>query len=632
MEEWKERATLVRSSGGGRRGPSASVQSNQWVLEYKPLVIHSGWLIKRGHSIRNFKRRLFCIIDNQLVYHDNHNSDEVRGRIDLTKKSSIQCMLHSGFKFIQGSYEMILYAIDANDRDVWIKKLQECGVELLPPSAQTTRLAEKQNNCEKDRIIFAGWLRKRGQMVKSTKRRWFELTNSTLFYYSHPQGGSKKGSIDIVKANISNLDTLKTGERHSFVVRTQARDLILHADSEEERSLWVAYLSSVAEPTSENSLNIANAPDLHHLNRICTCTTSEQVIVDGFCRRCMSTFISKSEEALQDITREVQLIVASPYSPEGSTSAAFLRECSGRVLPLDTVRQFMSGLADYMVHTRMNELRNLGGNSLDEEFSEKILVVIHEQVEERVLYPLYRMIYEGIMQKMRSESKLMKGKIEVLRSKPQNFFGINPDCISSSGWATASAKLSDVDKVSLPYMKRAKLVVACKEIYNVYHAEHPDKPPMNADDFIPAFIYVLIHAKLEDPVCFKELVSTFDLGSNQGETAYFVTCLEIALEYIRSLLIACTVVLDATRKLGIEFTKDYERNVVIVHNLIPQGQAATSEVVHRGDVLVAVNGVPVHEMELVEITKLVKGIEGDVELCFLSLQEFEMKFRSQMIS
>lgn len=649
MEIWTQRATskMIRSAGGTMRPQVTSAQSKRWVLEYKPVVHHSGWLIKRGNGLRSFKRRLFCIIDNELVYHDSHSAIEVRGRVDLGKKSAVQSLPHSGFKLSQGSLQMTLYAVDTSDRDTWIKKLQERNVEVLTACTKTTKLIERQSNApDKDRILFSGWLRKRGQVVKSTKRRWFELTSTTLSYYTHPQGGTKKGSLDIVDARISHMDTLKSGERHSFQVRTSGRRLVLHADSQEERSLWVASLSAAAEGTTSMSDNFSTMSIVSEADRVCTC---ENASTDeaGQCRRCLSSFIAPSEDALSDVMREVQLILASPYSPEGSTSGAFIKDNTGKVVSNAVIRQFMLGLADYMIHTRMNELRMLGGHTdtgssddddggettaellySDEssEFIERILSIIYDQIEERVFFPLYKVIHDNIAQQTRTDSKVIKGKIEILCSKSQSFFGIGPESISPTNWVSASTKLKDIDKVSLPYMKRAQLLAACKEIYSVYHQEHPKNAPMNADEFIPAFIYVLIQANLDDPVALREMVTFFDAGSTQGEIAYFVTCLEIALEYIRSLLTACTVILDATKQLGIEFAKDVERGVAIVNKLIPGGQAELSKAVTPGNVVVAVNGLPVYEMDLDEIVKIIKGIEGDTELCFLPMGEYEAKF------
>lgn len=656
MEIWTQRATskMVRSAGGTLRPQVTSAQSKRWVLEYKPVVHHSGWLIKRGNGrLRGFKRRLFCIIDNELVFHDSHSAVEVRGRVDLGKKSTVQSLPHSGFKLSQGSLQMTLYAVDQSDRDTWIKKLQERHVEVLPPCTKTTtKLGEQQRRVgDNERVLFAGWLRKRGQVVKSTKRRWFELTGTTLTYFTQPQGGTKKGSLDILDAQISHMDTLKSGERHSFQVRTAGRRLVLHADSQEERSLWVASLSAAAEGSSSISDSFSATSMFSETERTCTCENAGgddgEAPPASQCPRCNLSFIAPSEDALLDVTREVQLILASPYSPEGSTSGRFIKDSTGKLVSNAKIREFMSGLADYMIHTRMNELRLLGGhtdvsNSDDDdesvseapfdeeagEFIERTMSIIYDQIEERVLFPLYKSIHDSIVQQTRADAKLIKGKIDVLRSKSQSFFGIVPESISPTNWASASSKLKDVDRFSLPYMKRAHLLAACKEIYSVYHSEHPKNAPMSADDFIPAFIYVLIQANLDDPVVLRELITFFDCGSSQGEIAYFVTCLEIALEYIRSLLTACTVVLDTSRQLGIEFARDPAREVVVVNRLIAGGQAEKSRAVALGDVVVAVNGLPVYEMELEEIVRVLRGVEGDAELCFLPVDEFEATFGS----
>ncbi|POM71440.1 Hypothetical protein PHPALM_11993, partial [Phytophthora palmivora] len=435
IEMWTERATstMVKSTESSARPTPTSAQSRRWVLEYKPVVRHSGWLIKRGHGLRNFKRRLFCIVDNELIYHDTHDATEVRGRLDLTRKSTIQCMLHSGFKFSQGSYGMVLYALDNHDRDVWIRKLQEHNVQLLPEGAKTAKLMKQHSDNADKPILFSGWLRKRGRMVKSTKRRWFELSANTLSYYAHPQGGSRKGSIDVSHARVSPVDHLRTGETHSFQICTPNRNLFLHADTQEERSLWLAALSSVGEGNATQADGMPVKPEANdfsiptsasEIGRMCKCGALDEggAAVDGVCRRCMSSFISNTEDAMVDVTREVQLLLASPYSPEGCTSAAFLKEHTGRPVSNTTVREFIIGLSDYLIHTRLKELQLLAGvaqpdssdsDSDDDGFKENvkkgnptqpqdaaaineitnsIQTIVHEQIEERVFFPLYRAI------------------------------------------------------------------------------------------------------------------------------------------------------------------------------------------------------------------------------------------------
>lgn len=670
IEMWTERATstMVKSRDSSSRRNSTSAQrlcqSRRWVLEYKPVVRHSGWLIKRDHGLRNFKRRLFCIVDNELIYHDSHDATEVRGRLDLTRKSTVECMLHSGFKLTQGSNSMVLYALDNHDRDLWIRKLQEHNVQVQPQGAKTVKLMKQHSdNADKgDIVLFSGWLLKRGRMVKSTKRRWFELSNTTLSYFAHPQGGSRKGSVDVSRARVSLVDTLKTGERHSFQICTPNRMLSLHADSQEERMLWLAALTSVNEYTTQSVASpdvaeFAMPTSVSDIGRMCKCGALDEggAALNGVCRRCMSSFISNTEDAMVDVAREVRLLLASPYSPEGSTTAAFLKEHTGRPVSNHTVRKFMSGLSNYLLHTRLKELQLLAGVAQSECSSESdiydegvnvehtdstqiqdaevvsgitdnIHTIVHEQIEERVFFPLYRVILTNVQAQTREDAKVLKGKIEILRNKSQAFFGIGPDSESSTRWYSACVKLREIDKVSLPYMKRAQLLAACKEIYAIFHTEHPTQAPMSADAFIPAFIYVLIHSHLHDPVALKEMITFFDSGGQHGEIAYFVTCLEIALEYIRSLLTACTVVLSSKRKLGIEFSRHPESDVVIVRRLLPGEQSQQSGAINVGDVLVAVNGLPVYEMALGEVAKLWRGVDGEAEFCFLPMNEYRRKY------
>nr|CCA19340.1 conserved hypothetical protein [Albugo laibachii Nc14] len=666
LESWSVKAgkSLAQTSPGKDTVEVESrSQREDWITKYKPSIRHSGWLIKRGHSIRNYKRRLFFIVDDkELVYHDAHDSSDVRGRVDLEKDTHVQAMLHSGFRLLQNSYEMILFALDAHDRDVWIEQLTGCKqVTILEPGAHTVgRISDiKQSENSSEVILCSGWLRKRGNVVKSIKRRWFELTCRRLSYLSDPVKKSKKGDLEIGNARIMNLDVLKSGERHSFSASTSSRTLILYADSEEERALWVAHLSSVAggDNMRGNKGQCISLPEttIADLERSCSCmhidTNPMSRNKNAPCRRCTASFISKSEDALMDVSREVMLILASPYSPEGSTTAAFLKQLarshSAKKCDVATLRLFMVELADYMIFARMNELAMLGGNPnilIDQgsirnmnsaaytaaavAFSDRIIAILHGQIEERMLHPFYRTIVDQFTAQSLSEAKIIGRKMNVLRSKSQFFFGLNAKNISSSNWSGACSKLKLVDSVELPYLKKKNLIQACHEIYAIYNLEHQSNAPMSADDFIPAFIYVLIHSDIDNPLLLKDLIAKVGLGSPFGEDAYFVSCLEIALEYIRPLLTACTAVLDANRNLGIQFTYNLELRVVVVHEIVPESQAAQCRTINVGDVLIAVNGVPVHKLGMEEVIRNIQEARDSVEMCLLSVEEYKRRVTS----
>jgi hypothetical protein len=167
---------------------------------------------------------------------------------------------------------------------------------------------------------------------------------------------------------------------------------------------------------------------------------------------------------------------------------------------------------------------------------------------------------------------------------------------------------------------------------------------MSADAFIPAFIYVVVHCDIDDVLTLKNLLVAFTLASHQtrtGETAYFVTCLEIAIEYIQSLVILEEVEFDRHRPLGIEFHR--ERGVVVVHRVLDKYMKSHNVKTERsntadddddgdsrytiesGDVLMAINGVSAHDKTLRDVKRVIDGIQGPVALAFLKWEEYRDK-------
>ena len=68
--------------------------------------------------MRNFKRRLFCLVDNNLVYYDNHNSNDRRGSITLSHDTEVWALSHYGFKLVQGHYELVFQGcLDQSDSE-----------------------------------------------------------------------------------------------------------------------------------------------------------------------------------------------------------------------------------------------------------------------------------------------------------------------------------------------------------------------------------------------------------------------------------------------------------------------------------------------------------------------------------
>ncbi|KAF0683233.1 Aste57867_24665 [Aphanomyces stellatus] len=591
-----------------------------------PVVAHSGWLIKRAHRTRSFKRRLFCILGRELVYHKSYESSTanagahsgVSGKVNLALETVVQPVPNHGFKLLQGaSTSMLLYALNDVDRDTWVAKLQMCGATLNVVAADAKPMDDK--------VIASGWLRKQGQFFKSVKRRWFELTGVGLKYYRNPDATSARGFVAIGRRSaVARLDMRKTGERFSLRITENAsekktRVLIVHADSQEDRDVWAAALASVIDGHEPIEAALPSPLDSSYLER----SISEEASPTH-----EGSFVSLAppheDDVVREITREAQLILVSPYSPEGTTSENFLKTIHRKTLSLDAIRRFMEGLMEYMVETRMDEFRAIYGNDDDDDASSSsksasfdvIAQIISEQVEERVFSPIHKVVYQSLVTRL--DSKALHDRLELLRARKQAYFGIQPP--SPSGYAAAIDAMNAIESCSLPTSKRKQLVAACKAIYAVAADEqlYPGCA-MSADDFIPAFIYVVVQCAVEDVLTLKELLVAFPPVSDTGETAYFVTCLEIAIEYVQSLVILQEIELDNDRALGLEF--GVHDHVLLVDRVSDQAEA--SGAVHVGDVLMTINGLCVHDRDAADVHKILDGAMGPIALAFVNVKDYK---------
>lgn len=579
---WKERALAARVTS---MDSNRSLSSDDWADEYHSDILYSGWLIKRGHHFKNFKRRLFCLFQHELVYFDGHDSTDVRGRMGISNSSTLTYLPHNGFQIAQDRYKMILYAADRMSRDAWISHIEKCGVQVINSAISSGD--EEVRDASQEVTLCSGWLRKRGQFVKSHKRRFFVLSGKTLSYYISPEKTVRRGVLFVNQATIRKTDTAKTGERYSFVIEAAGRTMQLFADGAEDRENWIAYLTIAAETQDSRTSNPLLA---FRENRM-----------------------SSTAGSTRDIRMEVKLLLASPYSPEGTTGAQYLKNASS-VTTIENVREFMDGMTRYILSHRLGYLMHLGSAESIDELKSNIIQVIHEEVEEFIFYPLCKVLYHQIRYKLGGKIKQLRDKITILKEKKQTFFGIPAKRVSRSCWNLVIAALDEIDQVTLPHVKCTKLMEASNLIYTVSASDHPDHESISADDFIPILIYCVVNANVEDWLSLKELLVAFAMNDGQGERDYYITCLEIALEYISSLNVNTSVVLD-TDHLGLEFKTNQDVGLILIDKIEPGSKADECPSIHIGDVIVAMDGVCLQDKTLEEFMTMLQSIHGPVELC-----------------
>jgi hypothetical protein len=146
-------------------------------------------------------------------------------------------------------------------------------------------------------------------------------------------------------------------------------------------------------------------------------------------------------------------------------------------------------------------------------------------------------------------SAQVHAKTLLLREVDQSFVGIPLAMQQSDNWEGAVKQLRRAESAAAPTEKLYAIQLYAKSIYEVY-ARHEamrllehntsaavpvwDIPPLGADEFFPIFVFVVIRAKLLAPLHLKELLwLAADPAELRGQSGYWLTVFEAALEYIR---------------------------------------------------------------------------------------------------
>jgi len=93
----------------------------------------------------------------------------------------------------------------------------------------------------------AGWLMKRGDVVRTWRRRWFVLKDGKLFWFldAHVTSSSKpRGVIDMHSCLSSTSAFDKTGDAASFEITCARESRVFVAASEREKDAWLSSIGA----------------------------------------------------------------------------------------------------------------------------------------------------------------------------------------------------------------------------------------------------------------------------------------------------------------------------------------------------------------------------------------------------
>ena len=108
----------------------------------------------------------------------------------------------------------------------------------LPVASRLQTFLQEENT-----LLRGGWLRKRGQIVKGWKRRFFALTSTTFKYFTDDKMDCQRGCI--VLADVQNVLDDPKSERFDIV--TSYRRYHLLADVPEDKRMWLQLIKVLVE-------------------------------------------------------------------------------------------------------------------------------------------------------------------------------------------------------------------------------------------------------------------------------------------------------------------------------------------------------------------------------------------------
>jgi len=213
---------------------------------------------------------------------------------------------------------------------------------------------------------------------------------------------------------------------------------------------------------------------------------------------------------------------------------------------LKQMKQFINHLQTTLLEGCYKEIRKIIGHDehpLDQTWQSEekthtlVSKGIRRQIETEVYIPLMGILMERLQVELADEEKHVRYKIDCKKHLPQSYFGVPLHRLSPSSWDAAIFHLKAVDGFTLPCDKLDTLVACANEIPALFNREHPDSDnPLGADEFLPIFIYVLIHSGINELVLLTTvLCSLCDPDKRLAETGYYLATFEAAVQHIREL-------------------------------------------------------------------------------------------------
>ena len=230
----------------------------------------------------------------------------------------------------------------------------------------------------------------------------------------------------------------------------------------------------------------------------------------------------------------------------------------------DGLRGFMDSLQGHLESKRGEDITAADEKLRFEQGIDRALRIqtaVAQAVELCVLMPVFPRVDLAVRKLCAAKDKSITAQRELLRGRPQTFFGIKASEASPNNWQAAVCELSIIESRPTAFERLHCLLDAARSIYAEFAATQnmkawveyekerarpvqarwgaaaePFKPRpcvLAADEFFPIFVYAVVNAEIQRPEAVKHSMLTLCAkGLLQGEGGYYLTVFEAAIEYI----------------------------------------------------------------------------------------------------
>lgn len=466
-------------------------------------------------------------------------------------------------------------------------------------------------------------------LVKRTNTTTGEFS-AALQYYKGTNFGKLRGEIKLQDGplTVRFMEANETKRPYCFEVAGPDFAYVCQGTGDEDVSAWVCHLQSLLGTAGEigaTAVGTAAAGGLQPGGIAAGAMDDRSIRIVAELRRLLHT--SKSSEAVK-----CRSFIKS-FECRSVSALRQLRECHAAVTT-SIMHDHASRILTLLEETNSSSDSATAPVKLPPITLSDVRSAVSRHVEELLFVPVQEQIHAFLRRAFHEDEAAINRKVRWLQGKDQTYYNIPLHQISWKEWRKASKVLAQMAHLALPSAKYDVLMTTIATIQATFQEDNSNiarVEPLETDDIIPIFTYVLANSGLENLLSAKTLLTELNgvwaIGGSLDDGAA-LSVLNHAVDLICNVTIPAvledifkdqiTLSIDGDwhRVLEFEVEPTY-RYGAIVHNISPHGYSAVGSKITRGFVLVTVNGQNVVLWPFGDIAALLRDSTPPHRLAFI---------------